>query len=156
MSRLGFRKARPEKTCSHSLIVIVVALLPFLLSSVRACSNTTFDPSFVSSSYPYPDCALACMACRDPDYTSDFANSCDYAAGACCTSEHHTAIESVWQECVLPNCGPAVGQSSFDIFVRYCSDKGLPLAAADVPIGLVAATNVTGNRTDAGMPPPRL
>jgi len=109
------------------------ANLILLASAFRlslACSYTSFDAIY----NPYPDCARACLACRDPDYINDFANNCNYAKGGCCLSQFHTTISETWV-CVRVNCGEKPAQDAFDVYTKHCSDLGFPLAQSDVPPG---------------------
>lgn len=98
--------------------------------SATACSTDSFDPIY----NVYPDCAAACMACGDPDYTNNFDHTYNYTSGDCCSSQHHTAIADTWA-CVLANCGAGDAQQAFDVFLKFCSDHQVPLAAADIPVG---------------------
>jgi len=114
-------------------------LLPFLflvthyLSLTLSCSISNFDDTYSD----YPLCARACIACPDEDYLNNFFHNCNYASGECCRSQQHASIVATW-ECVKLSCGDAVSQSSFDYFVKYCSDHGSPLSEEDVPPGYVA------------------
>ena len=81
----------------------------------------------------YPDCAAGCLACKDTEYTNNFANNCDYSSGECCTSQYHTAIAETWS-CVSLNCGE-LSSKAFDKFVEFCKDKKQPLEEEDVPSG---------------------
>ncbi|KAK6542790.1 hypothetical protein TWF694_006732 [Orbilia ellipsospora] len=97
-----------------------------------ACSTTSFNETYSI----YPDCAASCIACQDADYVQKFANNCDYVSGDCCSSQYHSAIAATWA-CVRSICGVDVktSQDAFDLFVQYCANQSVPLAAADVPTG---------------------
>ena len=122
------------------------------LHPALCCSTATFELVYKD----YPDCAAACLACEDDDYSNNFAHACNYTSGDCCQSQHHTAIGATWA-CVNAGCGKDLAQQAFDTFVSFCDDHGNPLAAADVPSGYEDA-NAPGEwsvRSAVGEGPPQ-
>ena len=123
--------------------VLVYLCATFLLPLAAACLNKTYDRAFDG----YIDCVRACLACPDVDYSNDFANNCNYAAGDCCRSRFHTVIASSWG-CAKTQCGDSLAQKAFLDFVQHCADVSVPLAVEDVPPGFSLA-----NSSQPGVPP---
>ncbi|KAK3317449.1 hypothetical protein B0T19DRAFT_434995 [Cercophora scortea] len=111
--------------------VTAAVMVVSLASTPLACST---DPPSGTLYNAYPDCAVSCLACKDADYTNNFANNCDFATGDCCQSKHHTVIAATWA-CVQLGCGAKLAQDAFNSFVDFCANLSTPLAAADIPQG---------------------
>ncbi|KAI0121371.1 hypothetical protein BJ170DRAFT_714680 [Xylariales sp. AK1849] len=122
----------------------VILLLVLCVYGAASCSTTHFDPVYDT----YSDCAVSCLACRDADYTTNFANDCDYASGVCCESSYHVTIERTWA-CVGDDCGSGVAQQAFNVFGQFCADAGKPLAKDDCPTGY--QLNATGASADGSI-----
>ncbi|KIW33322.1 uncharacterized protein PV07_00179 [Cladophialophora immunda] len=123
------------------VFLATILSLSLLSRGALICSTTTF-PSIYDS---YPDCATTCLACTDADYVDNFANNCDYASGDCCSSTYHTVISQTWA-CVSNNCGDGdLAQDAFNVFVKFCADHNVPLAAGDVPTGYILEGNGAGS-----------